>query len=182
MAGMNPWGGSTASFVLPTSLYELEEWVADSYIDGPLGQNCTLIYPDKWTQCDNCIMDLATQRSSNVYKSGGPVTFPANSLCPRCNGEGRSQVPVTETVRLRVYWNRSGWIDIGVKIANPDGVAMCMGYASDIQRVERANKIILNADLTSTRVYECVREGEAKPYGMRRNRYFIQYMRRTGGG
>jgi hypothetical protein len=182
MSGKIVYDGSVGDFSLPSSFYDIHEWIADSYIDGEIGQNCTLVYPDEWTECDNCILDFATQRSSNIYKSGGPVSFPANTLCPRCNGEGRARIPRTEVIRMRVYWDRRSWIDIGFKIANSDGIAMCIGYMSDFHKMERANTIIANSDIAEHRTYECVREGEAKPYGFRNNRYFIQYIRRTGGG
>ena len=126
--------------------------------------------------------DLLLPKSSNIYKVGGPQSFPANSLCPRCNGVGRLQEPVSEVIRMRVYWERRSWVNIGIKIANPDGVAMCIGYFRDLPKLERANVVLLQSDLKGTKVYECVREGEGRPHGMRKNRYFIQYMRRTGSG
>lgn len=180
MSGKNPWGDGVA-FSIPTQVYDIEEWVADDYIDGPIGQNCMIVYPEKWTQCDNCYFDNGTQRSSNKYNGTGPQPF-TQGLCPRCNGVGRFQVPSTDIVRMRVYWDAKAFIDIGVKIANPDGIAMCIGYLSDLPRVERANTIILQSDLQPEVSYECSRYGEAKPHGMRKNRYFIQYMRRTGSG
>ena len=181
MAGKNPYADGLGDFVIPPMLFDLGEWIADSYIDGETGQNCTLIYPDKWTQCDNCIFDISTGRSAGVYLSGGPQPF-STQLCPRCNGAGRHQSPVTDTIRMRVYWERKSWIDIGVKFADPDGVAMCIGYLVDLPKLERANTAILNSDIQPIASYECTRLGEAKPHGMRQNRYFIQYMKRTGSG
>jgi len=179
MAGKLP---DLGDFTIPAEIYDLHEWMADGYLDGETGSDCTIIYPPKWTECDNCYIDLSTQRSSGKYKAGGPAPFTADTLCPRCNGEGRAQVPVTDNIRLRVYWDRASWIDIGVKLANPAGAAMCIGYLVDLPKLERADKVLLNSSVDPVLRLECVREGEAKPYGFRRNRYFIQYMRRTGGG
>lgn len=170
------------NYVIPSYVYDLHEWMADAYIDGETGRDCILIYPDKWTECDNCYIDTSTNRSSSIYKAGGPAAFPANTICPRCNGEGRSQTAVTATIRMRVYWDKSSWVDIGAAIANPTGVAMCIGYIDDLPKLERATRIILNHNVDPVQRLECTREGEAKPWGFRGNRYFIQYVRRTGSG
>lgn len=170
-----------ADFIVPPELFTEHEWLADGIIDSESGKDCTLYYPDKWTECDNCYIDLDTQRSSNIYKSGGPVSFPAHSICPRCNGAGRAQVPVMETIRLRVYWTPKSWLEMGIEVANPDGAVLVIGYMTDLHKLEQANKILVQADVADYRQYMCVREGEAQPWGFR-GRYFAQMLRRAPGG
>jgi hypothetical protein len=53
---------------------------------------------------------------------------------------------------------------------------------SDLPEFERANTVLLNDEIKNIRNYMAAREGEAQPWGFRRNRYFSQLMRRTGGG
>lgn len=160
-------------FRIPAELIDTHEWMADSLIDDVPGINCLLIYPNKQEECDNCILDHATGRSSGIFKTGGPISFANFQICPRCNGDGHYSSPITSIIRLRVYWEAKSFIDIGAKIANPDGVVMLIGYMEDLPELERADKIQIQE-------YIYTRQGEAVPHGLRRDRYFIQYAKRTG--
>ena len=168
-------------FSIPSGIIDAHEWGADSFID-TLGKTCTLIYPAKVTECSNCYYDARTGRSTGIYKTGGPNPFPNNSFCPICGGEGRITAEVTESVKLRVYWNSKDWHMVANTIENPEGVAQAVGYMSDLSKIERAKEIILDSHVSSTREFRCVREGEAVPWGFRHDRYFLQFFRRSGGG
>ena len=61
MAGKFP---SRGSFTYPSTLIDEYEWIMDSFIDGELGAECTLIYPPKYDECTNCHLDLSTGRSN----------------------------------------------------------------------------------------------------------------------
>ena len=78
------------NFNIPTSVIDTHEWATDSFID-TLGKTCQLVYPPKRTQCPNCFLDPRSGRSTNRYRSGGPVPFPNNTICPWCAGEGRKE-------------------------------------------------------------------------------------------
>jgi hypothetical protein len=169
-------------FVIPTSILDTHEWISDAVIDGDTGHQCTLYYPAKPTECDNCILDPRTRRSTNQYKAGGPIPFQDHTVCPRCGGSGRNTLKPTEIVYLRVYWEPKDWIDIGVKFDVASGICMTIGYMTDLPKIEKAERILLNSDVKPLRRYFCKRAGEAVPHGFRQNRYFIQYMERTGGG
>jgi hypothetical protein len=71
---------------------------------------------------------------------------------------------------------------MGIKVANPDATCIVIGYMSDLPKFERSNTVLLNDELKNIRNYSCARDGEAQPWGFRRNRYFVQAMKRTGGG
>ena len=172
---------SLGDFSIPSGVFTTHEWVADAFID-TMGQACTLVYPAKTTECPNCYIDPRTNRSNGRYRAGGPVEFPTNTICPWCSGAGRSTANPTEDITLRVYWNPKDWVNIGVKIDAPDGVAQVIGYMSDLPKVERAGEIILDSGVQSTRKYVCIRKGEAVPWGFRHNRYFVQFVNRAGGG
>jgi len=172
------WG----DFDIPAEVFDIHEWVADEFIDGELGSDCTLIFPAKREECDNCIYDPHTNRSAHIYKAGGPIVFQDYSTCPRCQGRGILEEPQTDSIRLRTYWEPMAWREIGIKVADPQGICVVIGYMSDLPKLERANTILLNDELKNIRNYECAREGEAQPWGFRRDRYFRQMMKRTGGG
>jgi hypothetical protein len=169
-------------FEIPTSLLDEHEWVSDALLDGDTGHDCKLYYPAKPTECDNCFLDPRTKRSSNIYKAGGPIPFDDHTVCPRCGGGGRSSLRTTESVNLRIYWEPRDWIDIGVKFDVAFGICMTIGYMTDLPKIEKAERILLNSDLGPIRRWFCKRAGEAVPHGFRQNRYFIQYMERVAGG
>ncbi len=170
------------NFDIPGEVLDMHEWVADEFIDGELGSTCTLVFPAKREECDNCIYDPYSKRSSNIYKTGGPISFANHGICPRCQGKGILELPYTETMRLRIYWDSSSWREIGIKVADPQGRCIVIGYMNQLANFERCNTVLLNNELKNIRNFRAVREGEAQPWGFRQNRYFTQVMRRTGGG
>ena len=170
------------NFDIPSEVLDIHEWVADEFIDGELGSTCTLVFPAKREECDNCIYDPHTGRSSNVYKSGGPIPFALHGTCPRCQGRGTLELPSTDTMRLRTYWEPSAWREIGIKVGDPTGRCVVIGYMEELAKFERANTVLLNDDTKNIRNFHAARDGEAQPWGFRRNRYFTQIMQRTGGG
>jgi len=179
MAGKLP---ALGDFNIPSEVFDTHEWVTDEFIDGEIGSTCTLAFPAKREECDNCVYDPHANRSANIYKAGGPISFQTHGTCPRCQGRGLLELPQTDSIRLRVYWEPSSWRDIGIKVADPTGLCMVIGYMVDLPKLERANTVLINDELANIRNYNCAREGEAQPWGFRRNRYFVQMMKRTGGG
>ena len=179
MAGKIPaWG----NFDIPSEVFDIHEWITDEFIDGEIGQNCTLHFPAKREECDNCIFDTHTNRSANIYKAGGPIPFDDNSMCPRCQGRGYAELPVTDTVRVRVYWEQAQWRAIGIAIADTDADCVIIGYMHDYPKIERADNIVLHNQLQDIKQYRVSPDGEMQPWGFRRTRYFVQAMKRQGGG
>jgi len=173
---------SRGDFEIPESLIDDHEWMCDELIDGPTGQDCELIFPPKLTECDNCLLDPTTGRSSGIYKDGGPIPFDDFRVCPRCNGVGRSEVAVTDDIRLRVYWRPRDWIKIpNVVIEVPENTVQVIGYMTNLTSLIKADRILVNRDLKGIIRWYCKRKGEAAPWGLRQNRYFVQFLERTGG-
>lgn len=179
-------------FEIPESIIDEHEWVADEFIDGPFGKICLLEYPQIDSECPNCYFDLQTKRSTNIYKTGGPIPFENYTTCPHCGGAGRSSVaPTTDSIRFRVYWKPGNWLDMSrgsqdstsnPLISSPEADCRIIGYMTDLPKVERAAFILVQSGLQTTRRWRCVREGEARPHGFRGNRYFQQPLKRVGGG
>lgn len=178
MAGKFPCRGS---FSYPSALIDEYEWIMDSFIDGDLGAECTLVYPPKYDECNNCYLDLATGRSNNIYKTGGPNPFTNHTVCPVCGGEGRLTVETTDSVRLRVYTNPKDWKNIGVKLNIPEGSAQIIGYFTDLPKIQRAKYIWVFVDLEGIQRWKYVSSSEPLPWGLRGSRYFIMMVKRYGG-
>lgn len=173
---------SRGDFSLNFLVFDTHEWMTDYLIDGPTGQNVLVVYPPKPTQCDNCKLDPATGRSSNIYNGTGPISFTDFTLCPRCGGNGRGQIETSDTIRLRVYWNPTDWIKPAPRFASGETGVMTIGYMVDLPKVEQGAYLLLNKDIQGMRRWKCERVGEAAPWGLKQNRYFVQFMKRVGGG
>ncbi len=166
------------SVFIPAAVLDFHENVVDDLIDGELGTACTLVYPEKRQSCHNCLFDNINNRSANVYKTGGPKPFSTNQLCPHCGGRGFLALAATEVIRLRVYWDYKSWKDIGIQVADPERKCVVIGYMSDLANVEKADHLLLHNNLDN-REYKVVRDGEAQPWGFRRNRYFRQVLSKS---
>lgn len=175
-------------FSIPSEIIDEHEWISDWFIDGDFGSNCKIYYPPTDSECPNCLFDPQTGLSANIYKAGGPISFPNNTTCPWCNGEGRKTERSTDDIRLRVYWGSDGEFTSSKQFNqyikksgfdNPEGDVFIIGYMSDIQKFMRSDYIILYNN-SSPIEYKCNRISEPKPWGFRRNRYFSAFLKRNG--
>ena len=172
----------TLRFNIPDSVISLHEGMVDSLIEGPVGQLCELIYPStKNSLCPNCIYSPRQKKSSSIYKTGGPVPFSKHTLCPWCGGSGKSSREITEEINLRAYWKQKDWLISG-PVENPDGAVMVIGYMHDLPKLEKADRILINKDVSAYRRWLCERSGEAVPWGLSQDKYFAQMLQRVGGG
>ena len=167
------------NFDIPSAIFDEADWVIDSFLDS-LGKNCLLVYPPKASECTNCLFDIRTKKSSGVYKAGGPQSFQVGEICPTCGGEGRSLLAQEESIVLRVYWSPKDWVRLAPPFNSPNAVAQCIGYMTDLPKLERSQEIILDSDQSPYHKWRVQRMGQAVPWGFTR-RYFVQFMERTSG-
>jgi hypothetical protein len=143
--------------------------------DRMIGKLCTLLYPPVKTECVNCTTTSFGGISTNVYKHGGPAPF--YGTCPVCGGNGFSEVESTDTIPLRIYWQKKNWIKFN-NIVAPDAEVQVIGYTSDLTKLLRANEIMLISDQTFIEQrYQL--EGEPFLHGFGKGRYFIAFLTRV---
>jgi len=172
---------SRGDFSIPSELINEHEWICDSLIDD-MGASCDLVYEPIASECNNCIFDPATQKSSGIYKVGGPISFDNFTVCPICGGDGRSVLEQKENIKLRVYLNQRDWIQTNIKAMVGNDVFQIIGYMNDLPKIERAKEIIVHSDLVGIKYWRCEPSSEATPWGFRGNRYFVMFLKRVGGG
>ena len=85
-------------------------------------RTCTVVYPERRQTCENCVTNTFGGRSSNFYRSGGPIPFSRGSNCPLCGGEGYRNKESTDSVELRIYYRRRDFIDVGFNADIPSNV------------------------------------------------------------
>jgi hypothetical protein len=161
---------------LPNGLMDKYYEACDFFLNNDIiGRDCTIIYPPKRTACTNCVVKPVGSTTTNVYRDGGPAPFNFNS-CPLCGGNGYKETEVTDTIRLRIYWEKSQWIKIGGAFNIDDAEAMIIGFMADVPKITRAIEILLVKDQTEA-VYRATLLGKPYPHGFGRSRYFMAYLK-----
>lgn len=157
---------------IPSSVFTTYYTTADDFIDKNFGVNCVIYYPAKRVDCENCIFDPFTKKSSNKYQSGGPISF-TNGICPYCNGEGFRSSVDSDTIKMRAYYDKKSWVKIPLPINLPDGAVQTIGHMSDLPKVLRCTEMQLHSDIAGQGTFKYMLSGEPVPHGFGRNKYFI---------
>ena len=164
------------TITIPSAFFNKYIEACDFFIDNDnIGKQCTLVYPSRKIACDNCVTNNIGGSSTNSYRHGGPAPFNFGR-CPLCGGNGYHEEEITDTIRLRIYWEHRDWIKVS-SVSFPDADVQIIGYLSDLPKLRRANEIILlNPKYGSWRT---VLAGEPFPHGFGKNRYFMGFLKRS---
>lgn len=152
--------------IIPQSLLDLYHSTVTDFNNINFGVNCKLYYPSKPLVCPNCYQDTMTNRSTGIYKSGGPVSFTDGMICPVCNGEGFKSNEVSDTIKMRVYYEKAKWIKIADNINSTETIAQIFGKREDTSKVMQAEYILLHSDSPELGRMETVLDGKIYPYGL----------------
>lgn len=121
----------------------IDELLSDTGLTVP----CRLIYAGtKQTICINCNFNAATGKSSGQYKTGGPIPFSAG-VCPYCRGTGKTIDEQTETLYCAVIWDSKQFLG-KFPVDNPNEFVQTINKVTSYDEIKRANKIIIDTDLT----------------------------------
>lgn len=139
------------------------------------GVSCTLVYDSlKKDLCPNCIFDPILNRSSNVYKNGGPAQFSSNSICPVCIGNGIIDMSNKETIYLALIFDSKYWVNWNSNTVNiPNNKAQSICSIELFPKIQNCKEIILDTTTSgySNRRYSRINEPEI--CGLGENRYII---------
>jgi len=107
-------------------------------------RTATLVYPEKKEDCPNCILSTmgTRNRSVSIYKAGGPYPFELGMPCPYCGGKGYKAIEATDTVSLRMYWDRKNWVKTGSEINIPAGSVQTVAYMTDLDKIKKCKYMI----------------------------------------
>lgn len=138
---------------------------------------------------NNCVYDPISGKSSNRYKSGGPIPFPDGQTCPHCNGEGRVGDEQTEDVYLCVLWENKFWLDTGRSGDNrpsqsahtADAQVMTFSKFDDtFDKLRRAKEVIFDTDVELSSRQRYVKLGEPLFCGLGAANYAVAYWKKAG--
>lgn len=163
------------ALTIPDNLFDYYNEACDALLNSSkIAKSCTLIYPPRRIECDNCVLNTIGGVSTNAYRHGGPAPFNFGK-CPLCGGNGYHEEEITENINLRIYWEQRDWIKVS-EIAFPSAEVQVIGFASDLQKLRRANEILVNRESTHG-VWRMVLAGQPFMHGFGKDRYFIAFLK-----
>ncbi len=150
---------------IPQEVFDLYNETVVDFIDSNFGVDCTIIYKPNRIQCINCEYNPLTKSSSGVYKSGGPISF-NGTICPYCDGAGYKLDSSTDTIKLRVYYNKKDFLRVGLPFAIKDGMIQTIGHITDMPKLLRSQEMIANSSVEGYSIYRYVLSGNITPWGL----------------
>lgn len=166
--------------IISTELKNLyNEYIDELFRVGSLSLPCKLIYEDsKFIECINCYVDAISHKSSNRYKSGGPITFADGQICPYCRGLGGSYSEASDTIYLLVLFDYKYWLNFNSKIHSPDGLVQTISKLQDYPKIKSCNKIIIDTNIQNYTQSYYQRNSEPEPAGFGSSSYFFTYWKK----
>lgn len=110
-----------------------------------LGRPCVLYYPSVMQNCTNCVLtvDSIGHKSSNRWRSGGPMPFPNGMICPMCQGNAKIASENNDTITMLCYLNGlSSFTQIGL-INSPQAILETKGFTTDLPKVMKCANLSL---------------------------------------
>ena len=147
--------------------------------DDALTVTCKMVMKDmSKTDCQNCIFDAATGKSSNKYKPGGPRPF-YTGVCPYCKSAGVITTDDEEEIDLIVLWDSKdwvGWKGSAEMSRFPEAYIQTMSKVSTVTKLKRASELIVNTDTEKYEHHRFTRAGAPNYCGLGADSYvFISW-------
>ena len=157
---------------IPQKLFDLYNSAMDTFLENDnFSRLCTILYPSVKVPCSQCNVG-----GGNVYSHGGPA-LAGNDNCVYCGGVGYKDSEVTDSIRLRIYWNKKNWIPNQPGVVS-DALVQVIGYARDLPKFLRADSILLVSEQKELEQNYRI-TGDPFYHGFGKNRYFVAYLGRA---
>lgn len=166
--------------IITSDLKNLYKNMIDELIrSNSLSLPCKLIYDTSiFTECANCEIDPISHKSSNVYKSGGPLSFADGQICPYCRGLGGSYTESSETLDMLVLFDYKYWFNFNSKIHNPDGLVQTICKLGDFSKISKCNKLIIDTNIQNYTESLFQRNSEPQPAGFGESSYLFTFWKK----
>jgi hypothetical protein len=154
----------------------------DSIIaENSLSVPCRLRYSGETNSalCKNCEYDPISKLSANIYKSGGPIMFTNNHICPVCMGMGMVKSDASEILHMAAIFDSKYFINWSTDIARiPGGMVQTICLLTYLPKIRNANEIVFDTHIENYGNYTYERAGDPMPAGLGDNRYIITMWKR----
>jgi len=177
------------TFSIPQEIFDKYFEVCDYLLeDNNFSRVCKIYYPPIKEACVNCTTNFGGGASSNVYQHGGPAPF-SNTTCGYCGGNGYREKEVTDTLRLRIYWNKKDWIKTNStsgsqkfalgedSIVIGGSIAQIIGSVDDIVKISRMREMQVISEQKELN-HRYILAAEPFFHGFGKHRYFVAFIKR----
>jgi hypothetical protein len=166
--------------IITTDLKNLYKSMIDELLRAnSLSLPCKLIYDSSvFTECTNCEIDPISHKSSNVYKSGGPLAFANGQICPYCRGLGGIYTNSSEILDMLVLFDYKYWLNFNSKIHSPDGLVHTICKTVDFPKISKCNKIIIDTNIVNYTESLFQRNSEPQPAGFGESSYIFTFWKK----
>jgi len=164
----------TASIQIKTELIEIYQSRIDALIN-QLGKNVYLEFDPVKSPCPNCEYDTLRNRSTGIYKAGGPRPFGRGRKCPYCKGRGFTETPVNKCIKCLTKWNPRDASDYGISVSHRKGVVRLKTYLTEADDLARAKTVVVNHDIVDQMKLKVRLIQGPIPVGLRDDRYCISF-------
>ena len=169
---MNPFAGIITSQFKQTFKDAISALLENTALTVP----CKLYFENtKLSDCPNCVYDPISQRSSNIYQTGGPLPFVNGQICPYCTGAGSLSFSADETVYLGIIKPVFFGMD-QLELNNVtfvDGMIQSLCSISLYPKLKNASYIIVDTNIVDITNTKFIRYRDPIPVGFGDNSFVI---------
>jgi hypothetical protein len=158
------------AFSIPQKIFDKYNEIIDATIND-LGVDCQLIYVEKVEELDNPDDNRPENRSINPHRRKKDQYNRDNKTY--------KEVEKTETIKMKVYWDRKAWLKVGGVLVVPDNSIQTVFFGSDLGKVMRAKQLIAHTEIDDDIEMKFKKFGEPFPIGFHKERYWVCFWERT---
>jgi len=172
----NPFAGMITAAFKAKHKNMIDALLEDTALTVP----CRLEYSTtKFDLCSNCIYSPVGNKSSNRFKTGGPVPF-HHGVCPVCSGAGRIQTTDSEILFLMPIWDSKGWLQMGLTAERTAGIdVVTFSKATTYPDLKRATTIQIDTTIEAYGVPTFERADEPQWCGLAQSSHILTLWKRV---
>jgi len=146
------------SYAIPTGIFRAYEQVTDAMMSTTTGfaSPCLIKYTSTIETSNTSLPNIKKRKTMDVQMSDtdfkrGTTTY--------------KKVSRTEPINLRVYWDKKDFKKFG-NIEIPDGSVMTIGKYTDMLKINKAARLVINTDKTGNIDWEFEKASEPTLFGL----------------
>jgi len=163
-----------ASIQISDDLIQIYQSRIDALIN-QLGKNVYLIFDPIIEPCTNCTFDVVGNRSTGIYKIGGPVSFSRGQKCPYCKSVGFLERENAKCIKALIKWAPVEMKNFGISVQKTEGVVRLKTFLTDVPDLVRCKYAIVNHDIEEILKLRVRLIQGPIPVGLREDRYSISF-------
>jgi len=164
----------TASIQISDELIGIYQSRIDALIN-QLGKNITLEFAKIRVPCPNCLFDTMRDRSTGIFRTGGPRPFARGRRCPWCKGNGFEESDNGKCIKALLKWNPKEASNYGIDITKHRGIVRIKTFLTEFDDLVRAETVIVNKDIQGVARFRVKLIKGPIPVGLREDRYCISF-------